>query len=137
MDLRMPRPRATVKIPRGLLRLNHRRSSRQDSTPAQPEIRRSSATNRAAASAGTRHSRFEGSNGVRGDGLAAADGVHTLVGLGLQVDLLGLDVQRFGQRLAHCREMRGDRKSTRLNSSHLVISYAVFCLKKKKKRHTL
>src|SRR2546426_12471928 len=30
-------------------------------------------------------------------------------------------------------EQRGDRKSTRLNSSHLVISYAVFCLKKKKK----
>src|SRR5256885_5520516 len=29
----------------------------------------------------------------------------------------------------------GDRKSTRLNSSHLVISYAVFCLKKKKKHH--
>src|SRR2546426_6749798 len=28
----------------------------------------------------------------------------------------------------------GDRKSTRLNSSHLVISYAVFCLKKKKNR---
>src|SRR5256885_7091677 len=31
-----------------------------------------------------------------------------------------------------CRQNR-DRKSTRLNSSHLVISYAVFCLKKKKK----
>src|SRR5215204_7131040 len=31
---------------------------------------------------------------------------------------------------------RGDRKSTRLNSSHTVISYAVFCLKKKKKRRT-
>src|SRR6266566_3771492 len=30
-----------------------------------------------------------------------------------------------------------DRKSTRLNSSHLVISYAVFCLKKKKKTYTL
>src|SRR5260221_4381731 len=30
---------------------------------------------------------------------------------------------------------RGDRKSTRLNSSHTVISYAVFCLKKKKKRN--
>src|SRR2546426_4675465 len=29
---------------------------------------------------------------------------------------------------------RQDRKSTRLNSSHLVISYAVFCLKKKKKQ---
>src|SRR2546426_1969606 len=30
-------------------------------------------------------------------------------------------------------EVHQDRKSTRLNSSHLVISYAVFCLKKKKK----
>src|SRR5438477_6900719 len=29
-----------------------------------------------------------------------------------------------------------DRKSTRLNSSHMSISYAVFCLKKKKKKHT-
>src|SRR2546430_3996507 len=29
-----------------------------------------------------------------------------------------------------------DRKSTRLNSSHSQISYAVFCLKKKKKKHT-
>src|SRR5438034_8207638 len=29
---------------------------------------------------------------------------------------------------------QGDRKSTRLNSSHTVISYAVFCLKKKKQR---
>src|SRR5256885_4064205 len=35
-------------------------------------------------------------------------------------------------RATHSGE-RGDRKSTRLNSSHLVISYAVFCLKKKKK----
>src|SRR5437588_12215087 len=32
------------------------------------------------------------------------------------------------------REPWGDRKSTRLNSSHTVISYAVFCLKKKKKK---
>src|SRR5690349_24237409 len=30
-----------------------------------------------------------------------------------------------------------DRKSTRLNSSHVEISYAVFCLKKKKKKNTL
>src|SRR5258708_10561075 len=29
--------------------------------------------------------------------------------------------------------VQGDRKSTRLNSSHQIISYAVFCLKKKKK----
>src|SRR5256885_2918331 len=33
---------------------------------------------------------------------------------------------------ARRRRHRVDRKSTRLNSSHLVISYAVFCLKKKK-----
>src|SRR5207248_7526807 len=31
------------------------------------------------------------------------------------------------------RQVDGDRKSTRLNSSHRTISYAVFCLKKKKK----
>src|SRR5258708_28069863 len=31
-----------------------------------------------------------------------------------------------------CRERDEDRKSTRLNSSHQIISYAVFCLKKKK-----
>src|SRR5690242_21628050 len=36
---------------------------------------------------------------------------------------------------AHVRVVRpGDRKSTRLNSSHMSISYAVFCLKKKKKK---
>src|SRR5256885_5544757 len=33
------------------------------------------------------------------------------------------------------RALHLDRKSTRLNSSHLVISYAVFCLKKKKKKY--
>src|SRR5256885_6356741 len=38
-------------------------------------------------------------------------------------------------RLESSSSTRVDRKSTRLNSSHLVISYAVFCLKKKKKRH--
>src|SRR5438034_2279455 len=35
------------------------------------------------------------------------------------------------------RRDRRDRKSTRLNSSHTVISYAVFCLKKKKKKENL
>src|SRR5688572_32553362 len=40
------------------------------------------------------------------------------------------------EQLLH-RRHRGDRKSTRLNSSHSQISYAVFCLKKKKERpHT-
>src|SRR5215469_11835107 len=36
-------------------------------------------------------------------------------------------------RHSESRTTRGDRKSTRLNSSHVEISYAVFCLKKKKK----
>src|SRR2546426_2822345 len=43
----------------------------------------------------------------------------------------GPHIERLG-RFHHGRRPR-DRKSTRLNSSHLVISYAVFCLKKKKK----
>src|SRR5437879_11549991 len=42
-------------------------------------------------------------------------------------ELLGVDGDLLGQGL-------GDRKSTRLNSSHRCISYAVFCLKKKKKK---
>src|SRR5256885_10083635 len=56
----------------------------------------------------------------------------------LQVQVLAHRPQRAG---LHARAARGaevlvyaDRKSTRLNSSHLVISYAVFCLKKKIKR---
>src|SRR2546426_6904108 len=43
-------------------------------------------------------------------------------------------LERNGGRDGNQR--RQDRKSTRLNSSHLVISYAVFCLKKKKKSKT-
>src|SRR2546430_16521312 len=38
---------------------------------------------------------------------------------------------------AHRRPMELDRKSTRLNSSHSQISYAVFCLKKKKHKNEL
>src|SRR5438477_5235267 len=45
---------------------------------------------------------------------------------GLALDTV--DIDRLGDK---------DRKSTRLNSSHMSISYAVFCLKKKKKRTTL
>src|SRR5256885_5285451 len=44
--------------------------------------------------------------------------------------------ERGAQGAEHCR-LHQDRKSTRLNSSHLVISYAVFCLKKKKKKRKL
>src|SRR3712207_7465999 len=42
-----------------------------------------------------------------------------------------------GARLAAEALLHGDRKSTRLNSSHANISYAVFCLKKKKKNSYL
>src|SRR2546426_7152230 len=41
--------------------------------------------------------------------------------------------RRDGARPHALPGARADRKSTRLNSSHLVISYAVFCLKKKKR----
>src|SRR6516165_11436623 len=42
---------------------------------------------------------------------------------------------RSPSRCRWCRRQRPDRKSTRLNSSHSQISYAVFCLKKKKKSY--
>src|SRR5690349_23814466 len=42
--------------------------------------------------------------------------------------------EHAGQETVPAPVSRGDRKSTRLNSSHVEISYAVFCLKKKKKK---
>src|SRR5690625_5503594 len=64
-------------------------------------------------------------------------------GLGEDLALLadvGVDPQAHLQsalvELGQQRARVGDRKSTRLNSSHVAISYAVFCLKKKKEgRH--
>ena len=51
---------------------------------------------------------------------------------GLQAALAGLRADpALCRRLGASRQRRGDRKSTRLNSSHMRISYAVFCLKKK------
>src|SRR3712207_8242244 len=46
-----------------------------------------------------------------------------------------VDGQLPGQDVERLRE--GDRKSTRLNSSHANISYAVFCLKKKKRYYII
>src|SRR5690606_39955450 len=46
---------------------------------------------------------------------------------------IGEDVHAGLELLGRCRRRRQDRKSTRLNSSHVKISYAVFCLKKKNK----
>src|SRR5437764_10318752 len=53
------------------------------------------------------------------------------------VDRATCRVTAVGPALEHARE-RGlrDRKSTRLNSSHRCISYAVFCLKKKRESHS-
>src|SRR3712207_7908984 len=50
---------------------------------------------------------------------------------------LRIRIRRFqrGQGQQHLA-LAADRKSTRLNSSHANISYAVFCLKKKKKQYT-
>src|SRR3712207_8862725 len=48
--------------------------------------------------------------------------------------LAGFGVERMGPR-SSCGRCPTDRKSTRLNSSHANISYAVFCLKKKNKHH--
>src|SRR2546430_11667234 len=44
------------------------------------------------------------------------------------------DFERLGGAQGQAVQNPGDRKSTRLNSSHSQISYAVFCLKKKKKK---
>src|SRR5690606_41582185 len=57
-----------------------------------------------------------------------ASGEHLVV---RRVQAGGLEVQRH--RRQPLERGRGDRKSTRLNSSHVKISYAVFCLKKKNK----
>src|SRR2546430_9564783 len=44
--------------------------------------------------------------------------------------------RRFGKGFSSLAAAEQDRKSTRLNSSHSQISYAVFCLKKKKTQRT-
>src|SRR5688500_19711559 len=78
----------------------------------------------------------------RSDPLAVAETVGELTGEQIAIDVrqnLGAECRRAGSvQVADDLGKRTilltvvDRKSTRLNSSHLVISYAVFCLKKKK-----
>src|SRR5256885_7452695 len=63
---------------------------------------------------------------------AAADGAGARLSADAQ-SLAGLGLPLH----AHLLGLFPDRKSTRLNSSHLVISYAVFCLKKKNKVHRM
>src|SRR5688500_20067468 len=56
---------------------------------------------------------------------------------GESLDVVSREIGVEVYRLERWRDkaLTSDRKSTRLNSSHLVISYAVFCLKKKKYKH--
>src|SRR5439155_20730956 len=91
--------------------------------------------------------------GTRGRRAHAVRAVSLAIGEGMSVTIkqnrrhflgtVGYDVcrhparqVRFGERIglsSVATTNRTDRKSTRLNSSHVAISYAVFCLKKKKK----
>src|SRR5688572_32062419 len=54
---------------------------------------------------------------------------------GLVASRLGEPTPQRGGKRKRLYTLQPDRKSTRLNSSHSQISYAVFCLKKKKKYH--
>src|SRR3712207_7019125 len=69
-----------------------------------------------------------------GHALAVGRGFRRIAPVGDRSQVLGrvLGGGLEGERLRPRRYRSGDRKSTRLNSSHANISYAVFCLKKKK-----
>src|SRR6266508_5879547 len=67
---------------------------------------------------------------------AARHGVEGVAKLGQLVVAAHRDPMRQVVRAEPRRRvLQRDRKSTRLNSSHVAISYAVFCLKKKKKKY--
>src|SRR5438034_7745860 len=62
--------------------------------------------------------------------IAAAERPLMMIGRGVIISGAYAEVRELAERTG--MPVRSDRKSTRLNSSHTVISYAVFCLKKKK-----
>src|SRR2546427_6019338 len=71
-----------------------------------------------------------------GEALKRREGISVTRDDGEEIDL-DVDSEATPGRepeIGHLRSVVGDRKSTRLNSSHSQISYAVFCLKKKKKQ---
>src|SRR5688500_19960987 len=70
-----------------------------------------------------------GGDGARGDEQPLALGRRVAVAQHRRRALFGEALEMVGAQVRHAAP--ADRKSTRLNSSHLVISYAVFCLKKK------
>src|SRR5256885_6789679 len=77
---------------------------------------------------------FRSALGYRGEHVDLADEIRDEGACRIAVDLLR-SADLLDPALIHHDDHVGhrqrDRKSTRLNSSHLVISYAVFCLKKK------
>src|SRR5262245_64497214 len=70
--------------------------------------------------------------GARDDGRRAAVGIAAAVAAAIAVKCAADTREQLAVAVAAATAR--DRKSTRLNSSHLGISYAVFCLKKKKKK---
>src|SRR5207253_4575902 len=68
---------------------------------------------------------------LKGHSVDSDPHLSTAVGAALEVEALSLAGR--GQKTQGIALLRRDRKSTRLNSSHVAISYAVFCLKKKNK----
>src|SRR5256885_12297550 len=84
-----------------------------------------------------RHTRLQGdwrSDVCSSDLAAGADAGEReeVVWIGAE-DRVAVEVLRRVEAVEVLRAVRRDRKSTRLNSSHLVISYAVFCLENKSK----
>src|SRR5438874_7470107 len=70
------------------------------------------------------------------DALPISDHVKTTTGTAITTEWgLSLHLKRNNVSMLFDMASSGDRKSTRLNSSHVEISYAVFCLKKKKKKN--
>src|SRR5215216_7271337 len=96
--------------------------------------------NRIAGALGSRALRIEHIGSTAVPGLAAKPIVDILVDVARLEDAdlaragYVLRVREDDHRMFRTPEL--DRKSTRLNSSHQIISYAVFCLKKKTKKHT-
>src|SRR5207253_10544493 len=83
---------------------------------------------------GGRVDRFVLANGHGAGGLVVVPGRDDAFGIWDD----GAVIQKYVDVVLRCQQGANvDRKSTRLNSSHVAISYAVFCLKKKNNKHTI